>query len=166
MAFIDTLDLSGLRIFGLSITTKSSPGLLGFIRKLKDITQPAKRRKLMLALAETGRNIVKGNFDAGGRPTRWAPKKIVRGQTSRTTAGAKGGRPLIITGELRDTFQIRANANEADVFTNLIKAPSLHFGGMVGRNRATFLPARPYLLIPESEVKQMERVAGLALLFG
>lgn len=159
MALFRTISLTGLRIAGFVVKAEVSSSLRKLIRNLEDLEKPAKRRKLMLKLAKKGRNIVKGNFDAGGRPNRWAPKKIVR------NAGRRGNRPLIITGELKNSFQIRASADEAEIFTNLIKAPSLHFGGFVGRNRATFIPARPYLLIPESEVKQMERIAQLTLLF-
>jgi phage gpG-like protein len=163
----------GVESKGFTLTAKSSaisifqkatidPSIALLMKDTIDLASPARRKLFFGRMARVAREIVRANFKAGGRPVRWKPsgkkarKRFVR-RDARLKSGLRvGGKTLIIAGELMNSFQTTSSIVEGRVFTTLAKAPALHFGGRVG-NRAV-LPARPFLIIPQSEVVFLEAV--------
>lgn len=149
-------------VMAVSQTATIDPAIALLMKDTIDIASPARRKRFFGRLARVAREIVRANFKAGGRPARWVPsgkkarKRFVR-RDARLKSGLRvGGKTLIISGLLMNSFQTTSSVNEGRVFTTLTKAASLHFGGVVG-NRAK-LPPRPFLIIPQSEVIFLEAV--------
>jgi phage virion morphogenesis protein len=61
------------------------------------------------------------------------------------------GRPLVDTGQLMRSFMARAMSNSVEVGTALEYAAIHQFGGQAGRNRATPIPARPFVPTPGAD---------------
>lgn len=91
---------------------------------------------------------VRGHFDAGGRPTKWAAPKW------------RKGAPLLDTGRLRNSIFHGQDGGGWRVFTNDVRAGTLHYGakqGAFGRTRRNGpiprgnIPARPIMVLrPEA----------------
>ncbi|MFC0309465.1 phage virion morphogenesis protein [Gallibacterium trehalosifermentans] len=113
---------------------------------------------LMQQLAGTMQTAVDRNFAAGGRP-KWLGLK------------ARQGKPLIDSGELRNSIQQAWGNDYAMVGTNLPYAALHHFGGTITAKRAPYLkfkvgdkwvqkkqvtiPARPFMLLTEDDKNEM-----------
>jgi phage virion morphogenesis protein len=112
-------------------------------------------RRLRRALREAGRDMgdawaeigqliltsVIRNFDAGGRPQRWAPLKH------------RSGKPLIDTGRLRNSITARSDSDSAEVGTNVIYAATHQFGRGA-------IPARPFLVLQDEDEDEIGRIIG------
>lgn len=81
---------------------------------------------LMRQIAGTMQTAVDRNFAAGGRP-KWLGLK------------ARQGKPLIDSGELRNSINARWDNDYAMVGTNLPYAALHHFGGTIKAKRAKYL---------------------------
>jgi phage gpG-like protein len=95
---------------------------------------------------------VKGHFDAGGRPTRWAAPKW------------RSGAPLVNTGILRNSIFHGKDGNGWRVFTNDVRAGTLHYGakqGAFGRSKRNGplpwgnIPARPIMVLRPEAVEKI-----------
>ncbi|MBI5328862.1 MAG: phage virion morphogenesis protein [Deltaproteobacteria bacterium] len=133
----------------VNIDDKEVRGLLNKLQeKTKDLT-PA-----MQDVGEIVKRSITKNFDAGGRPKPWAKS-------------AKGGIPLTDTARLKNSFTIRADANEATVGTNVQYAAIHQFGGKITAKNKPYLkfkvgekwvskksvtiPARPFMLVQDED---------------
>lgn len=112
-------------------------------------------------------NSVKRNFDAEGRPKKWQAleastllRKVGGRRKASTkrghwTAKAKkilhGNRILVDTGDLVNNINAEADSHGVTVGSNKDYAAIHQFGGQAGRNRATTIPARPYLLLQDED---------------
>ena len=109
------------------------------------------------------------NFQIGGRPERW--QESIR-------AKMRGGKTLTLTGKLRNSIKAAIHGYKIDIGSNLKYAKIQQEGGTItahnpsgylkfpiytGKNKKEWravksvtLPARPFLIIPESDRKQYE----------
>lgn len=86
---------------------------------------------------------VRQNFQQGGRPTRWRPSRRVR---------EEGGQTLVDTARLRNSMTGRIEGNHSVIVgTNVAYGRKHQFG-----DRATNLPARPFLVIQPSDITYSE----------
>lgn len=125
---------------------------------------------------------IQKNFDAGGRPVKWAPlaagTKLIwlkRRKTWRTQKGnlskigraaASGRIPLTDTARLRRSIRATVLANGVMLGTNLIYAAIHQFGGQAGRGKKVSIPARPYLLFQDEDVQYFGRLLNGYLMTG
>ena len=146
--------------------------ITGLLDRLKARTRDL--RPAMKIIGETVRSSVIQNFTQGGRPDRWTPTKVLSTYLSytmrRTRSGNRkkahtmkgrltkgferytaGKKTLIDTGRLRNSITARAYPNRAVVGTKVVYAAIHQFGGMAGRGRKVRIPARPFLLVQESD---------------
>lgn len=98
---------------------------------------------------------IRRNFKVGGRPTKWAPLK-----PATLKAKLPKAKPLIDSARLMGSITFRESKDRLDVGTNLIYGPIHQFGGQAGRGLATTIPARPYLVFQESDVRVIARFIG------
>lgn len=111
------------------------------------LTAPGRRAELHRRLAVLAQRIIQDNFYFGGRPVAWKPRKDPMPGTG----------TLLRTQELLRSVDKEHSTEGATVFTTLVKAPSLNFGGVVGRG--AILPPRPFMVIPQETVVVFEREA-------
>lgn len=140
----------------IKIEVNNAEQLINQLSQLKDgIVYKA---PLMRQLAGTMKTAVDRNFAAGGRP-KWLGLK------------ARQGKPLIDSGELRNSIQQTWDNDYAIVGTNLPYAALHHFGGTISAKRAKYLkfkvgdkwvqkkhvtiPARPFMLLTEDDKDEM-----------
>lgn len=92
------------------------------------------------------------------RARRHSPKGYVKNR-ARTLARFANGKPLLDTGQLRNSIQIqRVTDTEAVVGTKLPHAAIHQFGGKAGRGRSVSIPARPYLGWNRDAMREMADV--------
>ena len=125
---------------------------------------------------------IERNFAAGGRPTAWEPLKLATkvawhtrrsswwskggGMTAKGRAAWEGRKPLTDTGRLRRSIQVaEVTPRSVTIGTNLVYAAIHQFGGLAGRGRKVRIPARPYLVFQEEDVRRAEEML-LAYLAG
>lgn len=108
------------------------------------------------------------NFEQQGRPTPWKKSRRVE---------REGGQTLSDKGRLRNSFTYDASADKVIIGTNVEYAPHLQFGTrprIIRPNKAKALnipgigfrkkvnhpgmPARPFLMIQDTDVKKIIRV--------
>ena len=117
----------------LSVNIRGEDTLLsGLAEKLRDLSPVTKD------MGERMRFSIEENFRTGGRPA-WIPSKKARGKT------------LIDTARLKNSITYRADKDSVAVGTNVIYARIHQLGGMAGRGKKVRIPARPYLVIQESD---------------
>lgn len=110
-------------------------------RRLRRAIRDAERAPLD-AWREIGELIVSSiqrNFEASGRPKRWAPLKY------------RQGKPLIDTGRLRASINAKADAAGVTVGTNLIYAATHQFG-------RDAIPARPFVVLQSEDQREIARI--------
>ena len=92
------------------------------------------------------------NFNAGGRPNKWAKlaESTVRGR--RKGKGRGGIKILVDKGQLRNSNSMRLRSDGVEVGTNMVQAKRQHFGypGGTGRGHAK-TPARPFMLFQDED---------------
>jgi len=144
--------------------------------RTRDLTPAMKR------IGQAVRTSVIRNFEAGGRPAKWAPSQRVK---------KKGGKTLVKSHRLVNSITARAYPNRAEVGTNVVYAAIQQLGGTVrhgartqtlafkkkggflGRKAAgkrrtavrvafarigardTTIPARPFLLVQDEDWAQI-----------
>lgn len=110
------------------------------VARTKDMTP------LMKTWGSIGRSSVIENFEAGGRPDKWQPAK-------------DGGRTLYrqgMAGGLAGSVSYQAAPDHVVLGTNKIYGAIHQFGGPTGRNHAVDMPARPYLMIQDEDLAEMQ----------
>jgi len=113
-------------------------------------------RSLMQVWGEIAVTSIQENFEQGGRPQKWQPLPPV-------TISMKGHDRALIgrTGNLA-RVGYRAASDHVVIGTNPASkdyAAIQHFGGMAGRNRKVKIPARPFMLLQDEDVVEMEQVS-------
>lgn len=162
---------------------------------LKILTAEAVRR--LQGLEERGGNLsgvlrsfgaymegsIQKNFDAEGRPVKWAPIRFgtkVAWHTKRSSFWNKKGlkmskkgrkawggrRVLTDSARLRRSIKSTILANGIMLGTNLVYAAIHQFGGQAGRGQKVYIPARPYLLFQDEDVQHFGRMLNVYLLTG
>jgi len=126
---------------------------LGLLR-----ARAADRAALLSALAEPALQIVRDNFAAGGRPTPWAP--LAESTLRRRGPGA---RPLLDSGRLLRSIRAQLKGERLVLSTSLPYAAVQQFGGRAGRRGEATIPARPYLVLPPTEVRRLARLVAARL---
>lgn len=114
--------------------------LQSLARKVKDMTP------LMRKIAGIMHDAVEENFAQEGRP-KWKPSK---------RAMKQGGKTLQDTGQLAASISQKATSNSALVGTNKKYAAIHQFGGKAGRGRKVTIPARPFLKLNDSDMKDIK----------
>lgn len=90
-------------------------------------------------------NSVRLNFRSGGRPDKWAKSSY---------KGKRGNKPLInrgMAGGLMGSISHRATSEEVSVGSDKIYAAIHNNGGETGRNHATTIVKREFLLIQDED---------------
>lgn len=143
---------------------------------------------LFRSFGEHMKESIEKNFDAEGRPTRWAPLSPAtlvgwvggykKGGSYRTKGGrltAKGaaavsGRKILTqSGILRRSVYYVAQGMGIEVIAGGAGLPyaAIHqFGGQAGRGHKVSLPARPYLLFQDEDIDWLERGIVMFLVEG
>jgi phage virion morphogenesis protein len=117
---------------------------------------------------------VERNFAAGGRPTAWEPLKFMTkvywhtrrksfwGKTRMTSRGRAAWdrrKPLTDMGRLRRSIQVaEVTPRSVAIGTSVIYAAIHQFGGMAGRGRKVFIPARPYLVFQDEDIQRADEM--------
>lgn len=84
------------------------------------------------------------NFREGGRPIRWRPSR---------RAIAEHGKTLVKSGRLQNNFVPRIEGHSVVIGTNVEYAAQHQFGV-----RSKNLPARPFLLVQDADIRYIEEV--------
>lgn len=116
-------------------------------------------------------NSVSQNFRVGGRPDRWAPlaqatilgrlggkrKAMKRKGGMRAPAARKaaGFKTLVRSARLKNSISYRLISNGIEVGTNVVYAAIHQYGGKAGRGRSVTIPARPYLVVQDEDLRVM-----------
>lgn len=118
------------------------------LKKLAAKTQNL--RPLMKNIAGIMMDSVEENFEKEGRPEKWTllAKVTIK---QRTKKGYWPGKILQMRGDLASSITSKYNDNSAVVGTNKIYAAIHQFGGDAGKNKKVKIPARPYLMIGDTE---------------
>lgn len=98
---------------------------------------------------------IRRNFKVGGRPKKWTPLK-----PATLKAKAPKTKALIDSARLMGSVVFKESRDRLDVGTNLVYGRIHQFGGQAGRGLATMIPARPYLVFQESDVRVIARFIG------
>lgn len=96
---------------------------------------------------------IEDNFQREGRPDTWE-------KLSDATLAKKGpGRKILQDSNLlRQSMGFQAFSDKVQLGTNLVYAAIQHFGGYAGRNKAVYIPARPYLLVQSDDEKEVNDI--------
>ena len=115
--------------------------------RLRDLSQPMKEIGEHL-LTETAMRFERG-VDPDGRP--WRPN------TAATLKKKRGGKILVDRGILRQSINYKADSHgvEIGVGHNPPYAKIHQYGGKTGRGRRVTMPARPYLGINDTDLKDV-----------
>ena len=131
----------------ITINDGASAPLRAFALRLAD-TLP-----LMKLIGEVAMASVQENFEVGGRPS-WQP-------LAPATVKAKGhSKPLVASGILKNVI-MKASANEVLVGVQPAAkeyAAIQHFGGKAGRNHSVTIPARPYMLLQDEDLQEIDEL--------
>jgi phage virion morphogenesis protein len=151
-----------------------------FDRRLKALEDGlANSRDLMAIWGEIALASISENFEQQGRPEKWKELSPVtielrrgggigsRGVTKRKRAASGAGERILIgrTGNLR-RIGYQAAGDHVTIGTHPAAkdyAAIQQFGGQAGRNRKVTIPARPYLLLQDEDIKEMREIALLWL---
>lgn len=117
-------------------------------RKVRDLTP------IMREISEDMLDAVQENFDKEGRPGRWpelspAYKRWLnkKGKTGKMLNRSAAG--------LYPSIHPWYDSRSAVVGTNKKYAAIHHFGGRAGRGKKVKIPARPYLVLDDSDTRQI-----------
>lgn len=75
-----------------------------------------------------------------------------------TGVNKSGGKTLTDTARLRRSITSHADAERAEVGTNVIYAGIHQFGGLTGRGHAVKMPARPFLGLSADDEKEIDKI--------
>ena len=88
------------------------------------------------------------NFQAGGRPKKWAPRSPGYGLRMRKVGKEK---TLIVSGNLMNSITSQVEGDKLVVGSNLVYARIHQKGGMAGKGLKSKIPARPFLTVQDPE---------------
>ena len=126
--------------------------LAGILKRMDNLSGP------MAILGETVLSSIQENFEKGGRPASWEPlaPATIR---ERIRKEKWPGRILVrtgVSGGLLGSISYEAFPKKAVVSANETYAAIHHFGGKAGRGRKTNIPARPYMMIQNEDMDEMQ----------
>lgn len=94
-----------------------------------------------LKVGDEVENSVKENFDAGGKPDKWIPRKVTQPWPV-----------LIKTGRLRNSIYVEKIKDGVTVGTR-VSYQAVHIFGYPQGN----IPARPFLLVQDEDIKETKK---------
>jgi phage gpG-like protein len=157
------------------VQTDGAARTLEAIRQRLDNLAPA-----LTAMKEVGLDSIRQTFQAGGRPTPWAPLRSPRRRGS-----ASAAIPLNDTGHLRASITAIIGRNSITFGTNVPYAAMHHFGGTISlpvivprqaralrfvaadgtvvfarrvRAHTVSIPARPFMVLQPQDVRTMGEI--------
>lgn len=101
-----------------------------------------------------------------GGVNNWIESKRALGKTeARGRKGKKGatgpaGHTLLDTGQLAASITKQVTADCVPIGTNKAYAAIHQYGGVTGRNDSVTLPARPFLVVQDEDLEEIERAAA------
>jgi phage virion morphogenesis protein len=108
----------------------------------------------MQSVANIMLGAVDDNFEAQGRPSRWA-ELAESTKARRTKTGNWPGKTLQVSGQLRNSISAKSDARSAEVGTNLVYAAIHNFGGMAGLGRKVKIAGRPFLWLEPGDIEEV-----------
>lgn len=105
----------------------------------------------MAAIAELSRSSIVRNFQAGGRYSE--PGSIMGGTKKWKEKADKTPSILTHSTRLRDSIHPESDRDSATIAASSEYAAIHNFGGQTGRGRKVKMPARPFMVIQESDVE-------------
>jgi phage virion morphogenesis protein len=138
-------------MISLSIDIKGDKDLLaGLMEKLQDLSPVTK------GMGERMRFSIEENFRAGGRPIPWQP--LAAATVEARARMGRGAKPiLILHGFLKNSIAYKADKDSVTVGTNVIYGRIQQLGGMAGRGGEVKIPARPYLVVQDSDLAYLQK---------
>lgn len=100
---------------------------------------------------------VEENFEQEGRPEPW-PDLADSTIEQREKKGYWPGKKLQRTGDLLDSVSSDHDENSAVVGTNKEYAAIHNFGGQAGRGKKVAIPARPFLVLTDADIEEIEEI--------
>ena len=120
-----------------------------FEQELWEYYNRLNKAPLATAIGEAAVGIVQDNFEAEGRPEKWAPLSD-SWLKEKTALGKAPAGILRLYGHLESSIEYEISNNEINVGTNVEYASLHQFGGISKQENE--IPARPFLVIPDSEL--------------
>ena len=121
-------------------------------------------------IGETIKTSVAKNFEVGGRygaPGSWKGGSNRWKPLSASTIARKGhNRILFGEGHLMGSINYQADQDGVVIGTNLVYAAIHNFGGQAGRGRKVKIPPRPYLVIQDVDMAEINAVINDFLMEG
>lgn len=108
----------------------------------------------MKGVADLMERAIQLNFSMGGRPSPWPALKPPR-----------SGTPLVATGRFYRSIQSSHGPTwamvEAGGNFNDVRIPMIHqYGGFAGRNLASYIPPRSYMVLTQHDLSQIAEKIG------
>lgn len=110
----------------------------------------------MAVIAELGRSSIVRNFQAGGRYSK--PGEIMGGSNKWQEKADKTPSILTVSTRLRDSIHPQSDRDSATIAASSQYAGIHNFGGKAGRGRKVKIPARPFMVLQESDVDQFKQI--------
>ena len=115
-------------------------------------------RPLMKNIAGIMADAVEENFEQEGRPDKWqelAESTIKKRKKTKHWPG----KILQVEGQLATSITTQYDSESAVIGSNLEYAAIHQLGGNAGKGKKVTIPARPYLNLPEADLKEIIDVA-------
>src|SRR5574344_409901 len=131
--------------------------LLKFASKCEDM------KPLMKNIAGIMADAVEENFEQEGRPDKWqelAESTIKHRKKTRHWPG----RILQVEGQLATSITTQYDNESAVIGSNLAYAAIHQLGGQAGKGKKVTIPARPYLNLTESKIKDIIKITNQYLI--
>lgn len=131
----------------IKITDNATAPLRTFFLNVADL------KPLMAGIGEIAFASVQENFEVGGRP-KWQP-------LAPATIKKKGHtKPLMASGMLQNiTRKVTENSVQIGVQPAAKDYAAIqHFGGKAGRSRKVTIPARPYMLLHQEDLDEIDQL--------
>jgi len=124
-----------------------------FTKLIKKLNKKLDLSPVMRDISQFMLDSVEENFEQEGRP-KWKPLKSSTIK-QRKREGYWPGKILQRSGQLASSIQTAYSRNTASVFTNKLYAAIHQLGGKAGRKHSANIPARPYMKLQDSEIKDI-----------
>jgi phage virion morphogenesis protein len=96
---------------------------------------------------------------ASGKPVELKGGRDSRGKFRKKGATEPAGQTLLDTGQLAASITYSATSSGVTIGSNKVYAAIHQFGGQTGRNKAVTLPARPYNVVQEEDLEEIQAAA-------
>lgn len=126
--------------------------LTGAIDRSADLT-PVMKQSAVLMMGS-----INENFQQGGRPAPWFP--LALSTIKQKVRQGYSVMPLIRTGTLRASITPRVGQTSFKLGTSIVYGRIHQKGGKAGRNHSATIPARPYLVFQDEDLRQINRLVS------